>query len=158
MCSSHALLMKHWNRMCHSAEVIFTSPFIQGTVKCPILDFLINQPNACHIWGFVFGFYKSYWMTGNLRTILEMAVDYICFIDNGLENLEVIFPKRAFNRAKLYLIMFDKEVLYSTLRKAFTMIILYWIVFACAGWLSESTVRTKNILKFGISWQNESIF
>lgn len=107
------------------------------------LRFLINQPNACHIRGSVFGFYKSYWITGNLGTILEIAVDYICFIDNGLENEEIIFQKCTFNIAGLYLIMFDKEILYSTLRKTFSTIILYWITFACACWLFESTVKAK---------------
>lgn len=52
-------------------------------------------------------------------------MDYICFIDNGLENEEIIFQKCTFNIAGLYLIMFDKEILYSTLRKTFSTIILY---------------------------------
>jgi len=59
------------------------------------------------------------------KDYFRVAVDYICFIDNGLENEEIIFQKCTFNIAGLYLIMFDKEILYSTLRKTFSTIILY---------------------------------
>lgn len=73
--------------MHHFVKIIWTYPFIQGSVKDLVLKCIVKHLNSCHAFGLLFLAFANDVMCLNLTMEGQcLAIEYICFTGSGLEN------------------------------------------------------------------------